>query len=374
MKNILVMESGSFKTFGGAANATYDIYKFLKESNEYKVDLFADFTKLDSNIKSITTHDMIKKKYDVIFMNSIRDVPFVLKYLLNKKSKDAKYIYVDRGNVLLNFKKARVKKLLPKMIIRQYLMRKMKNFLSCYIALSALQLKLATNFFKEKTQLCYLPITPNENFKRVLVGNKSEHAIYVGRLDEKQKKVGGLIKGVERVATMNPELKSRHLLTIVGTGPDEEKYKKYVKEMFLEKNIKFEGYANEKDVVRYYNSSGFFVSNSEWEGMSRTFVEAMACGLPLLINEKNNTLIGYNPITWLVTNEYNGLVYKYADIEDFARRFYDLYKRDSLRRELSRNAYEFSKQFNNLENLKTYKDIIDRLLSNKLVSSIIFKQ
>ncbi len=374
MKNILIMESGSFKTFGGAANATYDIYKFLKESKEYNVDLFAEFTKLDSAIKSISTENMKNKKYDAVLMNSIRDVPFVLKYLLNGKSKNAKYIYVDRGNVLLNFKLAKHKKLLPKMIARQYLMNKMKKFLSCYIALSALQLKIARKFFKGNVQLCYLPITPNQNFKKVLVGNKSQAGVYVGRLDEKQKKVGLLIKGVERVVSMNPELKSKHLLTIIGAGPDEQKYKNYVKEMFLEKNIKFEGYANEKELVRHYNSYGFFVSHSEWEGMSRTFLEAMACGLPLLINEKNNTLIGYKPMTWLVTNEYNGFVFKYGDIEDFARRFYDLYKRLSFRNELSRNAYQFSKQFDNIENLKTYKDIIDRLLSNKLVSGIIFKQ
>ncbi len=374
MKNILIMESGSFKTFGGAANATYDIYMHIKNTGEYKVDLFADFLKIDKDAKSITIEKLSKTKYDAVLLNSIRDVPFVLRYLIKGKSRDAKYIYVDRGNVLLNFEKVKLKKLLPKMIIRQYLMKQMKKWLGCYVALSAAQYKFAKQFFNEKTQLTYLPITPNESFKKVLIERKGPTAIYVGRLDEKQKKVGLLIKGVHRVTSRYKELKGKHLLTIIGSGPDEESYKRYVKIMQLEKNIKFYGYLNENELVRMYNSSGFFVSHSEWEGMSRTFVEAMACGLPLLINEKNNTLIGYSPLEWLVENEYNGLVYKYGDIEDFAEKFYDLYKGERLRRDLSRNAYEFSKQFNNLENLETYKTIIDRLLSDKLVSNIVFKQ
>ncbi len=374
MKHLLIMESGSFKTFGGAANATYDIYMHLKESKEYKVDLFADFIKIDPNAKSIKIEDLSKRKYDLVMLNSIRDVPFVLKHLINKKSKNAKYIYVDRGNVLLNFRNAGIKKALPKMIAREYLMNKMKKWLDCYVALSAAQYRFAKKFFSDKTQLTYLPITPNESFKRVLVTTKEPNAIYVGRLDERQKKVGLLIKGVERVVTLHQELRSKHLLTIVGSGPDSEKYKKYVEQMHLYKNIKFHGYVKEKELVNIYNTSGFFVSYSEWEGMSRTFLEAMACGLPLLINEKNNTLIGYKPLTWLVTEYYNGLIYKYGDIDNFAKKFYEIYKGERLRKDLSRNAYEFSKQFNNRENLDTYKTIIDRLILDKLVSSIVFKQ
>ncbi|MGC8479483.1 MAG: glycosyltransferase, partial [Candidatus Micrarchaeia archaeon] len=260
MKNILVMESGSFKTFGGAANATYDIYSYLKQNKEYNVELFADFKKIDPNIKSIDLVKMKKTRYDAVLMNSIRDVPFVIKYLIGGKSKNAKYIYVDRGNVLLNFKNAKVKKLLPKMIIRQYLISRMKKWLTCYIALSANQYRFAKTYFKEKTQLCYLPITPNKAFKIILVGNKTNSAIYVGRLDEKQKKVGLLIKGIERVATLNPELRGKHLITIIGNGPDEKKYKEYVKINSLEKNIKFMSYMDEKNLVRMYNSAGFFVS------------------------------------------------------------------------------------------------------------------
>ncbi len=366
------MESGSFKTFGGAANATYDIYMYLKKSKEYNVELFAEFSRIDPNIKSITVEKLSSKKYDAVILNSIRDVPFVLKYLRKGKNSKTKYIYVDRGNVLLNFNGAGIKKLLPKMIIRQYLMNSMKKWLDCYVALSASQYRFAKGFFTKKTQLTYLPITPNEIFKRIVVGAKEPNAIYVGRLDEKQKKVGMLIKGVERVALNHIELRGKHLLTIVGSGPDSERYKKYVNDMGLYKNIKFHGYVNE--LVRMYNASGFFVSYSEWEGMSRTFLEAMACGLPLLINEKNNTLVGYEPLTWLVNDHHNGLIYEYEDIDDFAKKFYDLYKGERIRKELSRNALEFSKQFDNLENLYTYKVIVDRLIDGKFVSSIVFKQ
>ncbi len=373
MKKILVMDSGSFRIVGGAANATYPIYNFLKESG-YQVDLFADFSNIDKSAKSVDSKSLSLAQYDAVMMNSIRDVGFVMKHLMKGPSKNAKYVYVDRGNVLLNFKNAGAKRLLPKMIARQHFVNQMRKWLDCYVALSAEQYKYARGFFTERTQLTYLPINSARAFRKIKGKKRSEVAIYVGRLDERQKKVGRLIRGVERSVALHPELADRELLAIVGAGPNEKEYKEYVETHGLSGNVGFIGHVDEKHLVRLYNSAGFFVSYSEWEGMSRTFVEAMACGLPMLVNQRNNTIIGYKPETRIVEDEYNGLVFDYYDEGDFAEKFYKMFSEESLRRRLAKNALAVADSFDSDQILQGFGELFDRLLRGRSVRGIVFKQ
>lgn len=360
MKKILVMETGSFRVFGGAAKTTYEIYLYLKEFKPYKVDLFGEFSKIDKNARPISEDAIGKTNYDIIIMNSIRDFPVVFRNIRYWKAKKPIFLYTDRGNVLLNFRNARIKRLLPKMIARQYLITKMKGLLDCYVALSAEQAEYARHFFPRSAMIRQIPIAPGKNFKKLKVVKQLKSALYVGRLDERQKKVMFLIKGVE-LAKNAHKLGNSELLRIVGHGSHEDTYKRYVGSRGLNKNITFVGFVSEGELLKMYNSSAFFVSASEWEGMSGTFVEAMACGQPLLVNDKNNTIIGYNPKQNLVKEGYNGMVYEYGNLNDFANKFYRLYSDKKLRNRLADNAYTFSKRFNIDKNLSAYKKIIDKL-------------
>ena len=359
IKKILVMESGSFKTFGGAAKATYDIYRYLKNCRAYDVDLYGDFSKIDAGAKRSGVKELKEKAYDAVLINSIRDVPVIKSYLVGQRSGKARFIYTDRGNVLLNFRNARLGRLLPKMLLRQHFMHEMRKWLGVYIAISAEQQEYAKGFFTQDTKVEYLPIAPARNFVRMRRVHKEEWALYIGRLDERQKKVGFLINGIKRVAELYPGSKRHVLLKIVGSGPDGERYKKQAEGLGLGGNIAFAGFAEEKELARIYNRAKFFVSASEWEGMSRTFVEAMACRLPLLVNERNNTVVGYDPVRRMVDEGYNGLVYAYGDLDDFAEKFYFIYSDRKKRAELAENAFLYGKQFNLRKNLMGYRKIIE---------------
>ncbi len=355
---ILVMESGSFKTFGGAAKATYDMYRYLKRQKGYDVEVFADYSRIDPDVKSVAA-EKLGGGYDIVMINSIRDVPFISKYIIGK-GRQPKFIYTDRGNVLLNFSNSGIKKLLPKMLLRQHFMHEMRKWLDCYVAISAEQCENARMFFGKRTRIEYVPIAPNKVFKNTGERRSMEGAIYVGRLDERQKKVSFLIRGMERARKLGG-LDGKRLISIIGTGPHEERYRKLVSDFALEGNVRFEGYVDEERLVRIYNTAPFFVSASEWEGMSRTFVEAMACGLPLLVNTKNDTVVSYRPRRHIVKDGYNGLVYEYGNLEDFARKFIRLYKDSDLRKRLSKNALSYSKDFDADRNMESYMRIINGL-------------
>lgn len=354
------MDTGSFNVFGGAAKTSYDTYSFLTSYKSYDVDIFADISMIDNHVKSVKEDSFKKDYYDVILLNSIRDVPVVMKYFNPGKSKTS-FIYTDRGNVLPNMKNAGTKGFLPKMMARSYYISKMKSWLNCYVALSAEQAQLAKEFFGKKTTITFIPNWYSKEFTRLKNIGRSWSALYVGRLDERQKKVSFLIDGIKRFTQNKKVLHGGEVLWIVGTGPDEESYKRQARMLGIGDKIKFFGFVDSKELISLYNSAAFFVSASEWEGMSGTFVEAMACGLPLLINEGNNTVIENSPKKMLVTGESNGLVYKYGDMTDFVSKFEKLYSDKDYREKLGQNSLQLSKKFEMDANLAKYRKLIEQL-------------
>lgn len=354
------METGSFNVFGGAAKTAYDTYVYLKKFKDYQVDVFADLSRLDSKLVSLSLKELKPDYYDVVLLNSIRDVSVVSK-CLNPRNSKTKFVYTDRGNVLDNYKKGGVKKLLPKMMLRQYFMFSMRRWLDCYVALSAEQCESAKAFFDKKVMVKFIPNWYGDEFKKIGGIKKTGSAIYVGRLDERQKKVEFLIRGIAKVVSKYGSLKDKKLLKIVGSGPDEAAYKALVGRLGLKENIDFYGFLRIEELIGLFNSSLFFVSTSEWEGMSGTFVEAMACGLPLLINRQNNTVLSYNPRKDLVTSESDGLIYDYGNLEDFAEKFHRLYSNNQFRKKLSDSSYAFSKRFSMAKSIGQYRKIIEEL-------------
>lgn len=174
-----------------------------------------------------------------------------------------------------------------------YLFKEMCKWLICYIAINAEQEQRAKKFFTDKTMIKFIPIAPHGEFIKLNIKKNFEGGIFIGRLEETQKRVSLLVKGINEVVEMHPELKGKEILKIYETGPDEESYKQLVKKLNLESNISFCGFAIGNKLLDAYNNAGFFVSYSNWEGLSRVFLEAMACGLPVLANTKNNRIIDY---------------------------------------------------------------------------------
>ncbi len=396
-KSILVMESGSFKTFGGAVKDSHRLYVYLKSLGKYKIDFFADFSKFGEH-PPIALDEMYKTHYDLIIINSMRDVLLLKKYM--PKNTSTKTIYVDRGDIVYHYFTlpgsraiSRLAGIFPisadmsdsmsKSIIKStnsialkhardffskgyglYLFKEMRKWLTCYIAINAEQELRARKFFISKTMVKYIPIAPHEEFTCLHIKKDFEGGIFIGRLEETQKRVSLLIQGIKEVVRMHPELKGRELLRIYGTGPDEGYYKQLVKELALESSISFRGFALESKLLHAYNDAGFFVSSSYWEGLSRVFLEAMACGLPVLANTKNNRLIDYKKRKYLVRENKNGLIFEYGNMSDFAKKFYLLYSDKKLAKSLGNNAQKLiSKELNIKKMLASYDALISGLLS-----------
>ncbi|MCL5100604.1 MAG: glycosyltransferase family 4 protein [Candidatus Marsarchaeota archaeon] len=354
-----MLESGSFKNIGGAAKDTYKLYKRL--SKWYEIDLFGDFSKIDKNIETVSKMEFLHRKYDIIMLNSIRDVLFVNRYRHIHRKGNARFVYVDRGGVLTNLSSAGARKLLPKTILRSSLISSMKKWLDYYVAISPLQEKLAKKYFDENIKIKCIPIAPHDEFKVMKIGKNYTGALCVGRLDERQKRLSFMIRGIARVIEQHEELEGEELLRIVGEGRDLERYKVLVDGLGLGANIRFLGFLTGNKLVEAYNNAGFLVSSSVWESFGRNFIEAMACGLPLLINDRINVEISSKPKRSMVKGGYNGLVYRCDDISDFAEKFFRLYSNDKERSRFGSNALSYSKNFSFGKVIGSYKKIFDSL-------------
>jgi len=92
-------------------------------------------------------------------------------------------------------------------------------------------------------------------------------------------------KNLDKLIIANSLSKTK--LVIVGSGPEEERLKKLAKE--LNSNVVFTGQLPEHEVIDYLFRSKIFVLISDYEGLSFSLLQAMACGLPSIVsNIKGN--------------------------------------------------------------------------------------
>lgn len=101
-------------------------------------------------------------------------------------------------------------------------------------------------------------------------------------------------------------------LVIVGNGPYREALENVVKECGAEKLVQFKGQKDKDELRWYYQNADVFILPSKQEGMPNVVLEAMACGLPIVMTpcEGSEELIGNN-----------GYV---VPVEEFADRLIDL--------------------------------------------------
>jgi glycosyltransferase involved in cell wall biosynthesis len=146
-----------------------------------------------------------------------------------------------------------------------------------YCACSRFIADWARRAIKKPVHVVYDGVDP-EYFRPVHVPRKSGKTIIFSlgallwwkgfeHLLKAMKIVQGMDRGIE--------------LWIAGTGTDAEAIKGMARKNGL-KNTRFLGYVRQRDVVRMYNSCDVFISASPEEPFGITFVEAMACGKPVI--------------------------------------------------------------------------------------------
>lgn len=100
--------------------------------------------------------------------------------------------------------------------------------------------------------------------------------IYLGRVAE-EKSIDVVIDCFAKLAQVKPEVR----LLIVGSGPNIEDLKQQVWRLNLTDKVVFAGKKQPSEVADHYYSADAFISASLSETQGVTFIEALACGLPI---------------------------------------------------------------------------------------------
>ena len=135
---------------------------------------------------------------------------------------------------------------------------------------------------KQKIDVIYNPIdidkinikSNEKDFLSEVVNIKAKHIfINIGRLDRSKQQIDLL------TAFKNIELDDSVLL-LLGKGPYEEEFKKFIKKNSLENKVLLLGFVD--NPYKYLSIADSFVLSSQAEGFPNVLIEAMACGLPIV--------------------------------------------------------------------------------------------
>jgi glycosyltransferase involved in cell wall biosynthesis len=105
----------------------------------------------------------------------------------------------------------------------------------------------------------------------------------LGRLDSSER-----YKGFDEVIELLPELSQtipNLVYLIVGEGSDQERLEIKVRSLNLQKQVVFTGFIAETEKADHYRLADSYVMPSTGEGFGFVFLEAMACGIPVVASK-----------------------------------------------------------------------------------------
>ena len=181
-------------------------------------------------------------------------------------------------------------------------------------------------------------ITPGRNLPPLKhLPHKSKHPLLVslGRITE-MKRIEDTIYAFRLLHKELPNIK----LVVAGQG--KEKYFKRLKEIChtiaIDDRVSFPGYISEKEKRRLLNHAWLLVSTSLREGWGLTVIEAATCGTPTVAYKVAGLVDS-------IKNQETGFLCQRDNPQELVKNIRRLLINPSLRRKISQNALNYSRQF-----------------------------
>lgn len=153
---------------------------------------------------------------------------------------------------------------------------------------------------------------------------EGDYILYIGRLHIKNKGLDTLFDAMKLL----PEVR----LKLVGRGKDEAR----LRGMGVE-NAEFLGFVDEEEKIGALKSARLFVLPSRFEGWGIVILEAAACGKPVVVSD-------IPELSFAVEADF-GISFKTGDHKDLAGKIGRLWDDEEARKQMSRRAREFAKEY-----------------------------
>ena len=211
---------------------------------------------------------------------------------------------------------------------------------------------LLSESYKERLEeYCDLPDNyfisiPNPNtYENIeIIPHKEPILLFVGRLDNRSKKLFTLIDIWYRVCKLYPQWK----LIIVGDGPDKDVLINKAKDI---SNIEFKGY---QDPREYYEKASIFCMTSIFEGFPMCLTEAMQFGcVPVAFDS-------FSAVYDIIKPGETGELVKSFDKKEYVGKLIHLIDDETYRKKLSKNAFQYVKRYDIANILPKWIELIEK--------------
>lgn len=211
---------------------------------------------------------------------------------------------------------------------------------------------LLSESYKERLEeYCDLPDNyfisiPNPNtYENIeIIPHKEPILLFVGRLDNRSKKLFTLIDIWYRLCKLYPQWK----LIIVGDGPDKDVLINKAKDI---SNIEFKGY---QDPREYYEKASIFCMTSIFEGFPMCLTEAMQFGcVPIAFDS-------FSAVYDIIKPGETGELVKSFDKKEYVGKLIHLIDDETYRKKLSKNAFQYVKRYDIANILPKWIEFIEK--------------
>jgi 1,2-diacylglycerol 3-alpha-glucosyltransferase len=177
------------------------------------------------------------------------------------------------------------------------------------------------------------PVTQEDKNKiRKSYGINDFSLVYVGRISY-EKNLYKLIKGFALLVKSN-EAKDIKLM-LVGDGPERKKLTDFADKLGLNTNVIWTGTLRGEKWRESFSCNDIFVTASKSENMPLTVLEAMACGLPMVVSSENG-------LKEIVRDGFNGYLFNADDEEEMAEKIKLIMNDKSKQETYSKNSRELA--------------------------------
>jgi L-malate glycosyltransferase len=169
---------------------------------------------------------------------------------------------------------------------------------------------------------------------------KKFRIFYAGRLS--------IVKGLDFLLKALSQLDKNSELILAGDGDQKDHLQELSKKLGIKNQVKFLGILNKEDLRKEYLNASVFCLPSLHEGMSNTVLEAMACGLSIVITNTG----GVN----LLMKD-NGIVVKSESSEELFLALKKIKENKELRNNMGKKSREIAEKMSWKNMAKSYLEI-----------------
>jgi glycosyltransferase involved in cell wall biosynthesis len=293
---------------------------------------YPDCTDYIYNLKSYLDETHYKQalqlslESDIVIIGSAPDV------FIQERLKRNKYTFRYSERLL---KKGNWQLLDPRVLwrlLRYHTQYRTKNlYLLCASAFTAEDLNWVFAYPEKKYKWGYFTQVERLNIEELIAQKSSERLeiIWVARFID--------FKHPELAVKLAYELKQKGYnfhLSMIGDGERLNDIQKLIKNLEVSDYVSLIGSLPNSEVKSYMKKSNIFIFTSDRnEGWGAVLNEAMSCGCAVVASN----LIGAAP--YLIKNNQNGLLFKSGCLTNLLDKTESLFKDQSFRNKLSRNAY-----------------------------------